>query len=973
MLHTIIRSQSLGRAFFLFLLGMVAQSLWASYPLVRNFMKSDYEAGTQNWAIAQDALGRMYFANNYGLLCFDGHNWDVSRLNNHTTVRSLHIDSLNGRVYVGGSDEFGYFYHDSSVGVLRYCSMLAGVEGRHRQFHEVWNIHQQGNVLWFQSDFKVFRSEAGHIQVITSDNKITTSALIDGKIYVGTNEAGLFVVHDRQLVPILQNELLRYKRICAVLPYAPPGGTDSGLLIVTAFDGLFYFDGRTVSPFKTDIDVFLKENQVFSAVTNGRDLVFGTVDNGAVVKNIVTGYNTYINKNTGLQNNTVLSISYDCQDNLWLGLDNGISCVVLGSPVNSLLGGGNLYGAGYTSLLQDGTLFLGTNQGLYALQYPLPSSVTPVQMSPLLKGQVWGIDTIGKTLFVCNDAGLYEREGPSFRKISGIPGAWSVIPLRHNPDYGLVSTYENFFLIKKEKGKWQFVRRIVGYDDSGGRLWEDQSGYLWVGHWMKGLFRLRLSEDMTRFSESHIYNTNKGLPSDYNNSLCMVNDHLTVSTFKGFYKYDEKADSMVSDNRLNAVFGSDEASRLYAAPDRSIWSVSPHHIKVASMDVNGNFTVDSTTYKPLAEKLIAGYEDFNFIEPERLIVSGQDGFYEVDTQCKDTALWNSRVFVNRVYATGRKDSLIYTAGDNIEEVVIELPYALNSLRFEFVMPEYRIAHAARYNCYLENYDKGWNELGTARTKEYTQLHEGEYKFHVKAVNIYTGAISTYTLLVRIAPPWYRDLYAKVAYAVLLILLLVGLFFYLRKVSRRAAQVLAQRKEKEMAELKRHAEEEALRKDLEIASLKSRQLEHDVKYKSQELSNITMNLLRKNEILIDIAEQISKLKEGKEYSLGSSAVKQLDSIHRHIQENISHDDDWQNFSHNFDVVYDDFLKRLLESFPKLTHNDLRLCAYLKMGLSSKDIAPLLNISYRSVEMTRYRLRAKLGLERDVNLMTFLLQF
>ena len=96
------------------------------------------------------------------------------------------------------------------------------------------------------------------------------------------------------------------------------------------------------------------------------------------------------------------------------------------------------------------------------------------------------------------------------------------------------------------------------------------------------------------------------------------------------------------------------------------------------------------------------------------------------------------------------------------------------------------------------------------------------------------------------------------------------------------------------------------------------------------------------------------------------------MHGIIRDNISHDDDWKNFGHNFDAAYEDFTKRLTNLHPDLTITELRTCCYIKMGLSSKDIAPLFNISYRSVEMTRYRLRRKLNLERSENLSDYLLK-
>lgn len=181
------------------------------------------------------------------------------------------------------------------------------------------------------------------------------------------------------------------------------------------------------------------------------------------------------------------------------------------------------------------------------------------------------------------------------------------------------------------------------------------------------------------------------------------------------------------------------------------------------------------------------------------------------------------------------------------------------------------------------------------------------------------------------------------------------------------------KEKEMAQLREKNKREALEKDFEIATLKSEQLEKDIRHKSSELSNTTMNLIRKNEILSEIHEKLAKVQDSLVSQEGKVALnvrRQLALIKSTINDNISHDDDFERFTGYFDIVYVDFTKNLLKRHPNLSLNDKRLCCYIKMGLSSKEIAPLINISYKSVEMARYRLRKKMDLPADVNLVEYL---
>lgn len=938
----------------------------AAYPLVRNYSRSEYNAGTQNWAIGQDAFGQMLFANNTGLLIYDSQKWAMHQIGNYTTVRSLLFDEKSMRIYAGGSEEFGYFSNSAETGRMEYVSLLGTLPAKDRHFTEIWNIHQSGNNIWFQGDFNIFRFDGEKTVSIPYDYKISTSAFINNRLFIASAEGGVCILNGTEFTPIAGSEKLIGKKVCSILPYQK-----GSILLVTAFDGIYIYNGARTELFPTDIDTFLKENQVFCAATNERELVFGTVNKGIVIKDITNNANTYVNTKTGLQNNTVLSINFDKLDNIWLGLDNGIDYVLYNSPISTIFGSFNLYGAGYASLLHGNTLYLGTNQGLYSTVYPIPAKPDPIELNSLMKSQVWCIDTIGNGILVGNDRGLFQLENGHLTPIPGIPGTWSVTQLKKHEDSALVSTYEGFFLIKHEGGNWKFSNKVTGYNEAGGRIIEDDKENIWISHWMKGIYKLRLSPDMRRFDEIRLYDHNKGFPTDRNNTLYVIDNELAFSTEGGFYKYNPHTDRMVENEQLNSIFGTHTSVRLYQSPTKDVWGVSGQYICAAFYNTTGTYDIDSITYKPLLDRLIVGFENFNFTSPRKLIVSNEDGFFEIDIDREHSVNWKSDLFINSIYATGNPDSLLYSVGNDLKGKELKLPYELNSLRFEFICPEFREEGAVQYSYHLENYDAGWSAYSQANSKEYTQLHEGTYTLHIRSFNRYDDSRAEYSFKFRILPPWYRSIWAIILYLISGSAAVYYTFCFIKMKSRKAALAVAQRKEAELAEYKRKTEEETLRKENEIANLKSEQLEHDIKHKSQELSNATMNVIRKNEILIDISNQISKLQENEDSSsLSANASKQLLKIQRIIKENISHDDDWQKFARNFDVVYENYLKRLVQQYPQLNANDQRLCAYLKMGLSSKEIAPLLNMSYRSVEMTRYRLRKKMELSRETNLVEYL---
>ncbi|MCD8395155.1 MAG: LuxR C-terminal-related transcriptional regulator [Bacteroidales bacterium] len=939
----------------------IYQGAEAAHPLVRNFSRHDYGGGTQNWAVAQDHLGRMYFGNQHGLLRYDSKSWQLLHLGNYSTVRSDMVDSIAKRIYVGGSEDFGYFHHNEGDSKPSYRSLRSTLNDSTCHFNEVWNIAREGDAIVFQSDFHIFKYEDGHTTIIPLHEKITASALVGHDFYVGTQEGSLLKLQGLALTPMPGCQELAGKRIVAILPL----GND--LLIATPFDGLYRYSDNRAVPYPTDIDSFLKENQIFSATTNGRELVLGTVNCGIAIRNLETGNTVYVNIETGLQNNTVLNCAFDGEGNLWLALDNGIDFIVRDSPMENLFGDFVQYGAGYASLKYGNQLFFGTNQGLYHVPFPLPSTPDTQSYKPSLKGQVWAIDSIRGTLFVANDNGLYTFAGPGFQAVEGVPGSLWIRGVPDHPDLAIVSTYDNFYMLRRENGRWLSRGRINGYNDAGGRFVIDDEMNLWISHWLKGVYRLHLNIEGNRFDNVSLYDEATGLIAPKTTTVNLINNDVVVSSEAGFYRYDARNEQLIEHEHLNRLLPAGNSSHLYQQPNGDLWSVSEAEIRKVWRDSRGNYQIDSVRYKHVCENIIPGYDNFNFIDENQALISNQNGFYVVNLQYQPSEKMHKQLFISRI--TGPQDTTLYSPTMHIPRGELKIPFNLNSLKFEFVYPEYRTENAVSYSYLLENYDHDWSAFSPANVKEYTKLYEGRYTLRVKALNQYTGLTDECSFTFTITPPFYRTWWAKLIYTLLIILAGIAIYRWIRNSSRRTATEMERRKEAEIVNLRRINQEESLRKDYEIAHLKSQQLEHDIKQISEELSNTTMNRSRKNQVLLDISDRLSKIQESANQS-PQMLGRHISKLQQIIQENISHDDDWRNFTRHFDVVYENFLKRLTELHPNLTTSDQRICAYLKMGLSSKEIAPLINISYRSVEMTRYRLRKKMGLAREISLTDYL---
>ena len=167
--------------------------------------------------------------------------------------------------------------------------------------------------------------------------------------------------------------------------------------------------------------------------------------------------------------------------------------------------------------------------------------------------------------------------------------------------------------------------------------------------------------------------------------------------------------------------------------------------------------------------------------------------------------------------------------------------------------------------------------------------------------------------------------------------------------------LLKRKEKEL-EIKQ------LENEQQLMHFKNLDLQKDIDSKNRELGLSTMNLIKRNELLGTIKKELGTYKN-------TGDVKKVIEL---INNNLNTSDDWKLFEEAFKNTDKGFMKKLKSEHSNLTSNDLRLCTYLRLNLSSKEIAPLLNISIRSVEVKRYRLRKKMNLPHEASLSSYILE-
>jgi DNA-binding CsgD family transcriptional regulator len=154
---------------------------------------------------------------------------------------------------------------------------------------------------------------------------------------------------------------------------------------------------------------------------------------------------------------------------------------------------------------------------------------------------------------------------------------------------------------------------------------------------------------------------------------------------------------------------------------------------------------------------------------------------------------------------------------------------------------------------------------------------------------------------------------------------------------------------------------------EIMRLQNEQLINEMMFKNKELAETGMHLVERSDALIKVREELQKLyKNTKENHDIKKTLQMLNDIEKNNA-------NWEKFATHFDEINDNFLKNLKTGYPGLTNNDLKLCTYLQLNLASKEIAQMMNISTRGIEISRYRLRKKLGIPTETTLSEFFERF
>lgn len=921
-----------------FLLFVVGDLCSQEVPPIDVFTTEEYGGENQNWSISQSDNKYIYVANNKGLLEYNGEDWQLYITPNETIMRS--VKCISNRIYTGFFMDFGFWEKDE-FGLLKFSSLVETEKVKMLEDEQIWEIIELDGWVLFKSLQRIYlySLETQKIKIIESFNEITKIAKVKDVVYFQDFEKGLFRIENGASLLVSENEIFKNNKLTNIFHF------NGKPLFLTQNKGFYYFENNKVLKWKIEAATKLENNTIYSAqLLANESFVLGTISNGLLYLNKFGEIEYELNQNLGLSNNTVLSIFEDFEKNLWLGLDNGINLVNFNSPFKTFSNQKEFLGTIYTSLLHQGNMYLGTNQGLFVKKYNTKESFAFVKGT---QGQVWNLKSIKGTLFCGHDSGTFIIDDKKAKLIFDSQGSWDFKSL--DKDFVIQGSYDGLYVLQKKNDNWVVRNKINGFKNSSRYFLIFDNFEIFVNHEYKGVFKLKVDADLRSvISLEKEESVRKGLHS----SLLKYKDEALYASKEGVFKYDFtnnvfKIDSTYSELLPKSNFIS--AKLIANNTTNKLWSFTSDGLRYLSPGALSDkpnlniIPVKNTLYKGAS-----GFENIIHLENDKYLIGTINGYLIIDL---------NKIKVPKSFNINITNVINYEIDQPFKNVNLtkeaNFKTKENSVEFSYSVPSFKSGASLTYQHKLEGYNSKWSTFSESNKTLFENLPHGNYIFKVRALASGKVSSNVASFNFNIAKPWFLSEFAIVVY-ILIFILMVFIWYVLSK------KYYNDKQQKLLLKAQKELELKELESSQKIIKLNNEKLRNDIASKNRELATSTMSIIKKNEFLSNLKTELLK---GKEQNI-TKVVKIIDK-------NLNNTDDWKMFQEAFNNADQKFLDKMKERHQNLTPNDLRLCAYLRLNLSSKEIAPLLNISPRSVEVKRYRLRKKMDLDHDINLTNYIL--
>lgn len=740
----------------------VAAADEAGLPFIHNFDPTEYGGSPQTWALAQDRDGMIYVGDSEnGVLVFDGARWTRIPVPERATVRSLALGA-DGRMYVGTVGDLGYLAPDAS-GKLAFVSLLDKIPAAERQFADVWTIHSTDDGIYFATLSHLFRYRDGAVKVWKPRESFHLSFMVNGTIHVREVGRGLMRLVDDRLELVPGSERFADEKIYALLPWRGPGAKPGDLLAGTRTQGWFIHDGRAFRPWKTEADAAIDEANLYGAIwlADGR-LAVNTLGGGIFLIDSRGRLVRRLTRASGLSTDVALALLQDRQNGLWVATGAGVSHIDVDSPLTHFGERSGLRGLLLSIQRHQGTLYAGTTEGLFRL---VPGNAHFEQV-PQVPGMSWGFASVGSHLVLATYDGVFTLSGDRPRMVLDTPlGAVSLLRSPAQPSRVFVGMQDGLSSIRLDgHGRWVDEGRIDAVQDEVRTIVADGGGRLWLGTWGGDLIRLTLPAGWNGAHQGDAeavvaerFGAGAGLPGG-SNQVVKIDGEPRFTTSLGIYLFDPQSRRFVPDPAFAGLFpdGPRRVVALHQSGPDEIWIYSDTE---SGIKETGRAIRDGSAWRWQVTPLqpIAGIATSVMADdPDGVVwLGGDKGLFRYQPARTVTGEFGFRALLREV--AGHDGARLFAGSESAE--VPEIPYAQNALRFEFAAPSYDSFGANRFQVLLQGLDHDWSPWSGDAYRDYTNIPDGEYRFRVRARNVYGQVGEEATFDFRVLPPWYRTAWA----------------------------------------------------------------------------------------------------------------------------------------------------------------------------------------------------------------------
>ena len=919
-----------------------------SAPFITSFDIS--ELGVRNVEqLKQAENGLYYMATSAGLLETDGINHFLYRKGKLTNLSSIYIAS-DTLIYSAGIGGFG-LWKKNDYGRFEYTSLHYVAPTKEDYLQPTFNnivSHQNQMVFKSQDQLFFFNPKDGDITTLKAPEYYKNIFKTSSHLFFSDFQGSIYTIQGGDMAFFedfkqTSNDLIN-------------------VFEIAQNDFVFIFKNGQVWSKKgtsTRNVVNLKSIVINTAIRNKNDeIVIGTNQNGIyILDNQFRPKKTIIDSD-GLRSNYVKGLYEDAQENLWAISDIEIHNIKQNDVVHYIKESKN-QGQSHGFILHNNLFLNATNQGLFSTD--IGSKNSRASLVKNSQGFNWHIEKIDNTVFVCHEKWIfiYERDN-SLKLLHPVNGVWDFKQHDSRKDLIYCGTYNGILILKKYNGKWSFYKRLDGFYDSS-RFMEFDKNYLWVCHPAKGFFKLELSDNLENIKSFEFLKNFNSDDELFYNYFFKLNDALIFYNPEGFYKYDDTDKAFYKSSAVTEMFKGISDLSFVKQLDNSLWFSTNQNIGLFDLAQQ-----KATSFKNKKIKTLGDFSKFKRLNEKYVLFNSENQVFvfneEAIAQNKRGSILQ-KPLIKTVKFVGINDTIRYSI---VQDNIKSFPYANNSLSIQAQLPKY-LGSSTHVVEYKVNDEGKWLEADDNLVIKLNGLETNSYEVFIRTSDQMGSFSEEMVIPFKIKPKWYLSRAAFSIYFLITIGIILFIVITQEARNKKKRERLLKKEKRKQKERISRLEVQKLKDEKTMLALEQDKLQLEIKNRNQELAFSTYNNIKKNDLLINLKNHIFKLNDVKKEKELSPKMR---SIVKRIDIELKETYDWVKFEFHFKKSNPDFFSKLDDLHPDLTPNDIRICAFIKLNIPNKQMASLLNINPKSLEMTRYRLRKKLGLAERSNLYNYI---